>query len=58
LKLFKKHNEYFKKKSDSGERSKALLQKYNRAKDLMTNYIKVKKGKTSFNILEINNQFI
>jgi integrase len=58
LKLFKIHNDYFKKKSDSGERSKASLQKYNRSKDLITNFIKFKKGKTSFNILEINNQFI
>lgn len=58
LKLFKVHNDNFKMKSDSGERSKASLQKYNRAKDLITNFIKLKKGKISFNILEINNQFI
>jgi len=58
LKLFKKHNDYFDKKFQAGERSKASLQKYNRAKDLLSNYIKIKHGKTSFNILEINNQFI
>jgi hypothetical protein len=58
LKLFKVHNDNFKRKSDSGERSKASLQKYNRAKDLITNFIKLKKGKISFNILDINNQFI
>lgn len=58
LKLFKKHNDYFKKKFEAGERSKASLQKYNRAKDLLTNYIKVKHGKTSFSITDIDNQFV
>lgn len=58
LKLFKKHNDNFKKKSDAGERSKASLQKYNRAKDLLTNYIKVKYSKTSFSINDVDNQFI
>jgi site-specific recombinase XerD len=58
LKLFKNHNDYFKKKFEAGERSKASLQKYNRAKDLLTNYIKVKHGKTSFCITDIDNQFV
>jgi len=58
LKLFKKHNEYFKKKYQAGERSKASLQKYNRAKDLLSCYIKAKHGRTSFSILEIDNQFV
>jgi site-specific recombinase XerD len=58
LKLFKKHNEYFKKKFETGERSKATLQKYSRAKDLLSNYIKKKHGKTSFSINDIDNQFI
>ena len=58
LKLFRKHNDNFDKKFQAGERSKASLQKYNRAKDLLSNYIKVKHGKTSFNILEIDSQFI
>ncbi|WP_431107186.1 phage integrase SAM-like domain-containing protein [Winogradskyella poriferorum] len=58
LKLFDKHNDYFKKKFKAGERSKASLQKYNRAKDLLTNYIKKKHGKASFKISEIDNQFI
>jgi site-specific recombinase XerD len=58
LKLFKKHNDYFQKKFQVGERSKASLQKYNRARDLLANYIKVKHGKTTFNILEIDSKFI
>lgn len=58
LKLFKNHNEYFKKKSEVGERSKASLQKYNRAKDLLFNFIKIKHAKTSFDINDIDNEFI
>ncbi|SDB30531.1 Site-specific recombinase XerD [Flavobacteriaceae bacterium MAR_2010_188] len=58
VKLFKKHNDYFKKKFEAGERSKASLQKYNRAKDLLTNYIRVKHGKTSFSLTDIDNQFV
>jgi site-specific recombinase XerD len=58
IKLFKNHNEYFKKKSEAGERSKASLQKYNRAKDLLFNFIKIKHGKTSFDINVIDNVFI
>ena len=58
LKLFKKHNDYFKKKFEAGERSQASLQKYNRAKDLLSNYIKLKHGRTSYNITDIDNQFI
>ncbi|WP_178984165.1 site-specific integrase [Winogradskyella helgolandensis] len=58
IKLFEKHNDYFKKKFETGERSKASLQKYNRAKDLLANYIRAKHGKTSFSISDIDNQFI
>jgi len=58
IQLFKKHNDYFKKKFEAGERSKASLQKYNRAKDLLSNYIKIKHRKTSFNITDIDNQFV
>ncbi|WP_245574775.1 phage integrase SAM-like domain-containing protein [Gaetbulibacter saemankumensis] len=58
IKLFEKHNDYFKRKFKAGERSKASLQKYNRAKDLLANYIKVKHGKNSFVINDIDNQFI
>ncbi|MBZ0328262.1 MAG: site-specific integrase [Altibacter sp.] len=58
LKLFQRHNDYFKRKFENGERSKASLQKYNRAKDLLTKYIKVKYGKTSFPISDIDNQFV
>ena len=58
LELFQKHNDYFNKKVEANERSKATLQKYNRAKNLLTNFIKIKHGETNFNITDINNQFI
>ncbi len=58
LSLFKKHNEHFKRKFESGERSKASLQKYNRAKDLLANYIKIKYSKSSYNTNHIDNQFV
>ena len=40
LKLFQVHNDYFKKRYENGERTKASLQKYNRAKDLLANFLK------------------
>jgi site-specific recombinase XerD len=58
ISLFENHNNYFKRKCDVGERSKASLQKYNRAKDLLKSFIKLKHGKTSYNISQIDNQFI
>ncbi|MCA9381589.1 site-specific integrase [Candidatus Dojkabacteria bacterium] len=58
LKLFKMHNAYFKKKYEAGERSGASLQKYDRAKDLLANFINVKHQKTSFLIADIDNRFV
>ncbi|MEW4925191.1 tyrosine-type recombinase/integrase [Algibacter sp. 2305UL17-15] len=58
IKLFENHNNYFKRKFEAGERSKASLQKYNRAKDLLYNFISLKHRKTSFNVVDIDNTFI
>lgn len=58
LKLFKKHNDNFEKKVKVGEKSKASLQKYNRAKDLLSKYIKSKHSKNSFSIKDIDIQFV
>lgn len=58
LKLFELHNDNFEKKYKAGERSKASLQKYNRAKDLLTNFIFERHQKTSFPINDIDNQFV
>ncbi|MCR8667936.1 site-specific integrase [Aestuariibaculum sp. M13] len=58
LKLFDKHNNFFQKRYNAGERSKASLQKYKRARDLIASFIKVKYFKTTFPLIEIDNKFI
>ncbi|WP_298238387.1 site-specific integrase [uncultured Algibacter sp.] len=58
IKLFENHNNYFKRKFEAGERSKASLQKYNRAKGLLYNFISLKHRKTSFNVVDIDNTFV
>lgn len=58
LELFQKHNDYFKRRYEAGERTKASLQKYNRAKDLLSNFLYEKYRKKHFCITEIDNTFI
>ncbi|RXG30660.1 site-specific integrase [Leeuwenhoekiella marinoflava] len=58
LKLFQEHNDYFKRKYEAGERTKASLQKYNRAKDLISNFLHEKYRKKDLDITEIDNAFI
>jgi integrase len=58
LKLFEAHNKHFFKMVEKGERSKASLQKYERAKDLVLNFIKHKYRKVSFACVNINKDFI
>jgi site-specific recombinase XerD len=58
IELFSIHNKYFEKMVTESERSKASLQKYERAKDLVSNFIKHKYGKHSFPYININNDFI
>lgn len=58
LELFDMYNSYFKKKVESGERSKASMQKYERAKELVQVFIRKNYGTNEFNIKEINGAFI
>ena len=58
LELFQKHNDYFKHRYEKGERTKASLQKYNRAKDLLSNFLYEKYRKKHFCFTEIDNTFI
>jgi site-specific recombinase XerD len=58
LELFQKHNDYFKRKFEAGERTKASLQKYNRAKELLSNFLNNKYRKKHLSITEIDNTFI
>lgn len=58
IELFSIHNKHFEKMVTQGERTKASLQKYERAKDLVSNFIKHKYRKQSFPSININNDFI
>jgi len=58
LELFVKHNDFFKQKYEAGERTKASLQKYNRAKDLLSNFLREKHKKKQYLINDIDNTFI
>jgi site-specific recombinase XerD len=58
LELFQKHNNYFKRRYELGERTKASLQKYSRAKDLLSNFLEAKLRKKSYNVTDIDNTFI
>lgn len=56
--VIQKHNDYFKRKVDAGERAQASLQKYNRAKDLIIAFIKKKYNINDFDAVEINSAFV
>jgi len=56
--LFSLHNKHFEIKVLNGEKTKASLQKYGRAQDLVLNFIKKKYRQNSFPCVKINNQFI
>ena len=58
LSIFTIHNNNFKRKVLNGEKSKASLQKYERAKTLIENYISIKFKKKNYSIKNIDNQFI
>jgi len=58
LEVFEFHNKHFEKKVNCGEKSKASLQKYKRATNLLSEYLLIKLRKKSFPINEINNQFV
>ncbi len=58
IELFEIHNKHFKKMVEQGERTKASFQKYERAKDLVSNFIKYKYRNKSFPHNCINNDFI
>lgn len=58
IELFATHNKHFEKMVTQGERTKASLQKYERAKNLVSNFIKYKYHKNSFPYEMINNEFI
>lgn len=58
LPLFDKHNDYFKLKVTTNERSSASLQKYMRSKDLIQSFLKKKYGSKDIDVTKINSAFI
>ena len=58
LQVMQKHNSYFKKKVDAGDRAAASFQKYERAKDLLKAFIKKQYGLSDIDAAEINGAFV
>lgn len=56
--ILDRYNKYFKKKVIVGERSSASLQKYERSKELLLNFIKKSYGADDMSALEISNTFV
>ncbi|MFH7012422.1 phage integrase SAM-like domain-containing protein [Flavobacterium sp. FlaQc-52] len=58
LEVMERHNTYFKKKVDAGDRAAASLQKYERAKDLLNNFMKKQYRINDIDSTEINSAFV
>ncbi len=58
IELFQKHNDYFKKRYEAGERTKTSWMKYNRAKNLLSNFLYEKFRKKNYPINDIDNTLI
>ncbi|PWA10466.1 site-specific integrase [Flavobacterium laiguense] len=58
LSVMEKHNKFFKKKVDGGERSSASLQKYERAKELLYNFLKKHYALEDILTTEIDSRFV
>jgi site-specific recombinase XerD len=58
LKIFDKHNEDFKRKVVTKERSAASLQKYMRSRDLVEAFLKKEFGVNDIDVAKVNSSFI
>ena len=58
IEILDKYNKYFKKKVAAGERSSASLQKYERSKELLLNFMKKNFGINDIPALEISSSFV
>jgi site-specific recombinase XerD len=58
LKIFDKHNEDFKRKVITKERSAASLQKYMRSRDLIEAFLKKEFGVNDIDVAKVNSSFI
>lgn len=58
IEIMKRHNEFFKRKVDAGERSKASYQKYERAKDLLITFMTKQYGIQDISLPEVNSAYV
>lgn len=58
IEILDKYNRYFKRKVAAGERSSASLQKYERSKELLLNFMKKNYGTSDMPALEITSSFV
>ncbi|CAA9195819.1 site-specific integrase [Flavobacterium collinsii] len=58
IEIMNRHNEFFKRKIDAGERSKASFQKYERAKDLLITFMTKQYGIQDISLLDVNSAYV
>lgn len=58
IEIMNRHNEFFKRKVDAGERSKASYQKYERAKDLLVTFMTKQYGIQDISLPEVNSAYV
>ncbi|GIQ57887.1 transposase [Flavobacterium collinsii] len=58
IEIMNSHNEFFKRKVDAGERSKASYQKYERAKDLLITFMTKQYGIQDISLPEVNSAYV
>lgn len=58
IEIMNRHNEFFKRKVDAGERSKASYQKYERAKDLLITFMTKQYGIQDISLLEVTSAYV
>lgn len=54
IEIMNRHNEFFKRKVDTGEQSKASYQKYERAKDLLITFMTKQYGIQDISIQQLS----
>lgn len=58
IEIMNRHNEFFKRKVDAGERAKASYQKYERAKDLLITFMTKQYGIQDISLPEVNSAYV
>jgi len=58
LEVMGKHADFFKRKVETGERAAASLQKYNRAKELLANFMKKQYNLDDIEVISIDSSFV